>query len=771
MIPGRKVTLRRSASIAALLLGASLVGAANAQESSGEAPQPEASKRLTTVTVTAQKREESAQDIPVAVSVLDEDALENLDVKGFEDVARVSPSLSIETGDEPSNSTIRMRGIGTAAYSIAAEPSVAVVVDGVPLMVTAQAFSNLQDIQRIEVLKGPQGTLFGKNASAGVVSIVTQDPTDEFEAKLGLRATDDEEFKGNISLSGPISDTLSYRLNAYAIDREGYLNNLEDGSKLGGEESHGFRGKLLWRPTDALDVNLILDMARRDSSSGLPFIALPANDPGRELIVAGPDSLDVQLDSPNGFETENDMGVVKLDYSFDDFVLTSVSSYQRYSQSDILDSDNSAEPIAQNPFLNPTGAPPGTPNIESVSDRESTSFSQELRLTTTGSGPLQYMIGAWYSDVEHERSFDRCCFRFLLTDFDAVATNESMALFGQGSYEFARETFFDFGLRLNREEISVDFTNQLATPSVNYTGSDSEDAITGKVALRHFLDNGAMIYGAVSTGYKGKAYDVSSSFTAADAESPVDSESSISYEAGFKGTTDDGTFRYDVVAFLTDFEDYQAQGAVPQPAGDVEFSLNNVGELQTKGVEANFNWQATDSLRLDFSGALVDAKIEAFPFADCYFGQTEAEGCNVIIDTNNDGVPEAIVQDLAGADLNNSPDFKFNVGAFFEQEVPNMPFDWFLQGNYQWQDDVNFDLFGAPTNKQDAYGIANVSVGISEPDGRYRLSLFVNNLFDELYYSRIDDTTNRRDDGQLQIAVQRLRDSRRYAGVKMDFTF
>lgn len=726
------------------------------------------SRMLEEIVVTAQKREQNLQDVPVAVSVLSADDLVNLDVKSFEDVGRVTPSLSIETGEAPSGNTIRMRGIGTSAFSISAEPSVSVVVDGVPLMVVAQAFGNLEDIARIEVLKGPQGTLFGKNASAGVVSIVTEDPTEEFTTKVGLRATDDDEVRGNISLSGPISDTLGFRLNAYAIDRDGYITNTLNGNDLNGEESHGVRGKLTWQASDALDVNFILDSSSRDSSSVGTYIALPANDPGREMITAGPDNLDVQLDSPVGYETDNEMGVLKIDYDLGNVVLTSVSSYQKYTQDDVIDTDSSSDPIPQDPFLNPTGAPPGTPFIEQRSRRESTAFSQEVRLASNTDGAFEYMVGAWYQDVEHERDFDRCCFRFLLSDWEAEATNESTAVFGQLTWQFSENTFLDTGLRFNHEDVSVDFTNYLITPPLNAKGDDGESATTGKVALRHFLDDGAgaMVYASISTGYKGLTYDISSSFTAADTEKPVDSEDSISYEIGIKGLAADGAFRYSLIAFLTDFENYQAQGAVVNEVGGVDFKLNNVGELRSQGIEADLSWQATDALRLDFSGAWIDATIESFPFANCYFGQGPAEGCN--IDLDGDGVPD--VQDLSGEELNNSPDFKFNVAAYWEQNLGSS-FNWFATANYQWQDDVNYDLYGQPTNAQDAFGLANFSVGIIHPDGRYRASLFVNNAFDERYYLNIGDESDRRQDGQTQLTAIRPRESMRYAGIRFDYTF
>jgi iron complex outermembrane recepter protein len=302
------------------------------------------------IVVTAQKREENLQEVPVAINVIIAESIDNYDVKNFEDVARVSPSLSVDTGDAPSGNVIRMRGIGTAAFSISAESSVAVIVDEVPLMLTAQAFGNLDDIERVEVLKGPQGTLFGKNASAGVVNVVTQAPTDTLTGKISLRATSDKEYKGSLSLSGPIGEDLGIRVNGYYLDRDGYITNLFDRSKLGGDKAWGIRTKLAFEPSDEFDLALIADISRRESSSGSPFIALPRNDPFREQIVAGPDNLTVQNDTANAFETETDMLVGKFNIDFGGAIFSSISSYQRFKLSSVNDLDAST----QTHFLTPS---------------------------------------------------------------------------------------------------------------------------------------------------------------------------------------------------------------------------------------------------------------------------------------------------------------------------------------------------------------------------------------------------------------------------------
>ena len=736
------------------------------------------------IIVTAQKREQNLQEVPVSINVITAESIENYDVKSFEDVARVSPSLSVDTGDAPNGNVIRMRGIGTAAFSISAESSVAVIIDEVPLMLTAQAFGNLDDVERVEVLKGPQGTLFGKNASAGVVNVVTQAPTDTLTGKINLRATTDKEYKGAVSLSGPLGDNLGFRVNGYYLDREGYITNLFDGSKLGGDEAWGVRTKLAFAPSDAFDVALIADISRREASNASPFTALRLNDPFRELIVASPDNLTVQNDTENFFKTETDMFVGKFNYDFGGVILSSIGSYQRYQLNSVNDLDASVQTHTPNPFLNPMQAPTGTPWVIQESEQESKAFSQEIRLTSDSGGPFEYMVGAWYSDTRHKRAFNRTPLRFLISRWTADAGNESMAVFGQATYEFAPNTFIDGGVRLNHEKIDVEFVNLIpntANPPrfdgslpgaapVTFLGAHKDTAVTGKLALRHIFDNGTMVYGSASTGYKGQAYDIASGFNQRKADNPVRPETSRAFELGVKGMAADNALRYDVSIFLSDFTDFQAQGAVPLAAGGVEFSLNNVGKLRTKGVEVNLNWAVSETFSLDFSGAYTDAKIREFRFAQCYAGQTAAQGC-VLTDVDGNGTLDTSVQDLSGSHLANSPRFKFNVGAYWEDNLGGLPFNTFIQGNYQWQDDVNYDLFGAPTNRQDAYGLANFSAGIKDEDGQYEVSLFVNNAFDKLYYSRVDDTSSRRTDGLQQITVQRARESRRYGGIKVRFAF
>ncbi|MFC5458722.1 TonB-dependent receptor [Massilia niabensis] len=252
---------------AAALLAAGAFAApvlAQSQDQAGNNAAQQA-EGLQVVTVTAQKRPQAMQDVPVAVSTVDERAIENQQIVGFSDLTRVAPALTIN--ENPNNNNIALRGIGTFAFSIGIESAVSVIIDDVPVIQQLQAFSNLSDIARVEVLRGPQGTLFGKNSSAGVINIVTKESSEEQEGHAQVTVTSDGERRLETGISGPIGDKLGYRLNAYTGNREGEITNLDTGADLNGERSRGARLRLDFKPTTSLDGRLIADYNKRASKA------------------------------------------------------------------------------------------------------------------------------------------------------------------------------------------------------------------------------------------------------------------------------------------------------------------------------------------------------------------------------------------------------------------------------------------------------------------------------------------------------------------------
>jgi iron complex outermembrane receptor protein len=429
--------------------------------------------------------------------------------------------------------------------------------------------------------------------------------------------------------------------------------------------------------------------------------------------------------------------------------LVSVTSYQDWSYRFEQDVDGTEFNIA-GAFTG--GALSG--GIYQIAPFEADQITQELRLESPQGDSFDYIVGLWYSDAETSRVFDRQ--PLFVADWDASTGNTNVAVFGQINWHLSERLDLSLGGRFGREEIEVTFNDDAA--GTNYKGDDSETFTVGKAALQYFLRDDLSTFVSVSTGYKGQGYDVSSGFNLERAQNPVGSESAVSYEAGIKGAVMDGRAQFSVVAFLTDYDDFQAQsGEVTEDRGIV-VALNNVGELRTQGIEAEFAMQLSANWRMDASAAFVDATIESFSGANCYPGQTEAEGC------------VGGVQDLGGEELANSPDWKYNLGLTYETELAGLPFSLFGNGNYSYQDDVNFDLFANPRTVQEGYGIANFTFGIEDNEGRYRITAFVNNAFDERYASIISDNSGFYGGSPVMTHIL-PRNSQRYAGLRARWSF
>lgn len=732
------------------------------QISSASAQSP-SDLRLDEIIVVAQKREQSILDVPAAVSALSSETLENAGVNDFTGITQLAPSLTLNEGTNTNNSSLFLRGIGTVAFSIGVEPSVSVIVDDVPVVQQAQAFTNLSDIERVEVLRGPQGTLFGKNASAGVVNIVTKGPTEEVTGEIGVTYTDDEEMRLNAGISGPLGGgSAGYRISGYIADRDGHIQNLADNSYLDNDEGWGLRGKFEIDLADNLDAAVILDFSERESN-GLTqtYLTFPA---GTRLfgqvpaaafaagLTAGENNYAVRFDDTPLSKNEQFTGSFKLTYDLGEHSLVSITSYQNWEYEfgqDVDASDFGGLRIFQGgPF-------------------ESEQWTQEFRLISEASDGFEYLLGLWYSDATTDRDFSRNSpLAFLRANWNSESSTSNYAVFGQGSMSLSDRMELTVGARFGEEEIEVQFND--VTASSQFNGDDSDSFVTGKVALEYEVSDDLNSFFSVSTGYKGQGYDVSSGFTQARADNPIANENSVSYEVGLRGNIMDGRGRFSLVVFNTDYEDYQAQSAVIDPATNLlQLQLNNVGELRTQGIEADFAALLTESLQLDASVALIDATIESFPGGECYPGQTVAQGCVEI--PTGEGDRTIRVQDLAGKDLANSPDMKFNLGLTYETTFSET-LDLVANVNYQYQDDLNFSLNANPRTVSDGYGIVNASIGLKSNDGKYGATLFVNNLADETYTSNITDLSSLYGGSPVLFQIK-PRNSQRYVGVRLSAGF
>jgi iron complex outermembrane receptor protein len=722
---------------------------------------------LEDIVVTAQKREQNLQDVPVAVTAITADTLVNRNVTTVSDLPRLAPSLTVSTGAFPTNNSINLRGIGTVSFSTSIEPSVAVIVDDVALLQQAQAFSGLSDIARIEVLRGPQGTLFGKNASAGALNIVSQGPTSTLTGAVTGTATTDDEYRVDAVLSGPLADNVGFRINGFYGNRDGFIRNVYDGRRLNNDISYGVRGRLALEPLPGLSIDLIAGHSVSESrGTARTFRDVPAtgNVYGASLapslvgITPGEDNFDTAFDGPLFNKSRQTNGSARVTVDLGIANLISITSYQDWHFRFMEDFDYIVGPVL------------GLANgIVAQSGFHARQFAQELRVASKGAGPLSYVFGFYYADGKTDRTFDRGPSGPVVARWNSFSGTKSYATFGQITYDLAPTTHVDAGLRANHEDIEVRFLNTVAGASAALcgtlcSGTAGDSVVTGKIALRQDLAERVMAYASFSTGYKGQGYDISTGFTSARAAQPVRPETSNAYELGLKSRFLDNRLQLNLAAFWTDYKDFQAQSGVQLPDNTIQVQLENVGKVRTRGIEAEFQARPLEALRIDGGISYTEAMIREFPGAQCYTGQDASTGCLPV-----PGSVNGRLQDLSGKRLSNAPRWKFNVGGNYDILLPSMPFDGFVQSDVSYQSAVNFDLLGNPLLVQNAYALVNTSVGIDQKDrGGLRVALFVNNLFDKHYASALGTPSG----GNAGLVAQTFsRNARRYAGIRARFSF
>lgn len=769
---------------------------------------------LEEIVVTAQKREENLQNVPVAVTAISAEAIANQRLVELTDLVRAAPSLTITQGSTATNNSILLRGIGTFAFSTGVEPSVAVIIDDMPVVQQAQAFDNMADLQRIEVLSGPQGTLFGKNSSAGVINIVTRDPDSEFGGSVSLTGASDGDVRAEGVVSLPIADGAGLRVTGFYHDYKGNIRNLTTGGRLGSQENWGVRAK--FKAELGSRVTFTLTGAYQDSKQsgtastlrsilgtgtprvlGSPALLLL---PSLTGITTGVGNYRTRLDNPgvNSNTTKSISGRINYDMGFANLIsITSIQDWKFELQNDVDQTD-----------LNVLGALTGGAANGGIFQRgpfHSKNFTQEVRVVSSGSGPFKYVVGAFFANARNQRSFVRGPV-VLVANWAGRNTSKSEAVFAQLDYTLPSKTTISGGIRYNHEKLTVGFDNLVAGATANQCapnnpacrGAVSDGVVTWKGAISQEVAPQAMVYASVARGYKGGAYDLTTGFNPARINGalngtgagllgvgPVRPETSTSYELGLKSRFMDNKIQLNVVGFYANYKDFQASSVVlvgTPPAA--QFVLNNVGKLRTKGVEVELAAKPADWLRIDGGASYTDAIMNEFIGAQGYSGQTGAlwNGTASVLQAPCTAAAAATAvntrttcttQDRSGNRLPNSPKFKWNLGATAEFPLGGGDAKGNFSVNYRHQSSVNFDLLGNPLLVQKSYGIMNASLGAEF--GQFKITAFVNNLFDKHYASSLGDNFGLFGGSAANdthpISQFLPRDSERYFGLKGTINF
>ena len=744
---------------------------------------------LETVVVTAQKRAQNLQNVPVAVTVVSADTLSNANVSGFADVAKFSPSLTATAGDQPANSALIIRGVGTFAYSIAAEPSVLVVIDDVAVGYQAQAFTELVDIDRVEVLNGPQSTLFGKSASAGVINVITKAPTSTFTYFGDVKFTNDDEERATFSLSGPISDTVSFRLSGAGRYWGGNVHNVASGGKVDDDRQGSVRGKLQWKPNEDLTAQFTLhyNEDRADCCSS-PLTRL---DPGSKLFgvaaltpavtmpgfAAGPNNTTVDINQPPKAYQEDAGFTAHISYDYGDVTLLAITGVDQYHLHDLTDYDTSDVDVLQyfTPFTNTqtAGSNPGSSPLLHGGLLQGgrfsvNTFSQELRLTSNGQRNFNYLLGAYFSAEDLVRNFGR---GFVgntkaIANWRGETRYNDYALFGNTTWTFLPKTTLIAGLRLNREESSYsydDYYRVIHFPSFGNPDLNVDSVVLGKVGLQYQLTPDIMAFAFYAKGYKGVAYDLVTGLSAIEAASfPVKPEKSDDYEAGLRSEWLDHRLALNLTVYDTEYSDFQVQTIIPNILNS--FILTNIPKVRSRGLELESVAQISQSLHADLGYAYTDAHAVDYPVGQCYSGQVIPATCTA----------SPAYQNLDGATLPNAPKNKVTLALDYRHGIPGVGLDGELNASTFWQSTENFSINRDPGTVQPGYGITNVDLGLtSDRVPNLTVHFFCNNLFDRHYAANLANVKANYTfpvAGETAYGQLLPRDYDRYYGLRIAFT-
>ncbi len=768
--------LALTAAVLAALYGMPAVSASAADTADNAAAEPKPAAegtaaeptKLESLVVTANKRIEKLENVPMSISVMTDAQLQRNNVRELTDVINLVPSLTMSYSTTPDNFGINMRGIGTASIGIAVESDVAVIIDDIPYGAQYQAFTDLADVSRIEVLKGPQSTLFGKNAVAGAINITTKPTGGPAGGSASLYYTSDHEWRVRASVDAA-SDKFAFRLAASDTRFPGNVENISNGRQINGTGGKTLLGKFTWHALDNLDFEFSPHYNKENDSCCVAVFtsmtplqgALLNNFPQLAAttlfagVPIGPDNRKVRNDFPTSLQSTDKGAGLRGIYTFaNGATLTAISSFDKYFARDYRDQDYVDAPaLLYYPLAN--GQPAGVDEgYIQYGIHRVVAHTDELRLTSPDDSTVKYVAGLWYGKNSIHRDMIRGYPGVALTapvQYLASTYNQNYAVFGQASWEFQPSWTVLAGLRFNREVVGYNYlrglppaSTSLPAPGVDFQPTvhfshdgDADNAVTGRLSLQHQFNDDLMAYATYSTGYKGQAYDLTSGLSAlVAAQFPVKAETSKSYEIGLKDNFFDGRATLNVALFHSRFNDYQQSSGVVIP-GTATFvtTLFSVPYVQTRGLEADVSILPVEHLLVNAAIAYTDATIGPFPNGPCYPvpNKTTNAGFNDSCVVKNPAFGGANTQDLTGATMPNAPKIRFNIGGQYDIPLPDRPFDAFVTANTRYQSRMNVDLSQNPLMRVPAFSITNLGVGIRDKSGKIKLTAFVDNVFDKHY--------------------------------------
>jgi iron complex outermembrane receptor protein len=725
-------------------------------------PTNEKEQAFEQILVTATKSRKSAQDIGLSVTALNGEEIRRRGLNNIEDVIGDIPGASFTSPAGGGIPVVIVRGVGLQNFRINDSPTTAIYIDEIYQTSVAEAEATLFDLERVEVLKGPQGGLYGRNAVGGAIQVISAKPNHDYlEGYVSAKVQSYEHFESEAALSAPITDELAFRLSAKAIKAsDGYYYSVPANFSWGAEDKWAGRFQLSYHPSEDTRVNFKLRSGADKSELPLSRPVGLYNRLGLDLDSATgivntadgailnlrPDTSNINYicdsiinsgnpdnacETVNG-QTLNEIGISSIydsasvsrpvldnkwwgstlfiETQFDELVFTSISAFGDFQHGRIIDQDTIADINQEIDY--------GT-TIES--------WSQEFRLGYDDGNTFNWIVGASYSEDKLEEDSSLIAGGLLslqlggLTQVSQIyeQSTSAAAVFGHGEWKIVPNINLVLETRYTEEEKSFDGGTYL--PQVSGTLADVDDsasysALSGKIGLEYSPYQNRLYYASISKGFKSGGYFGGFATSNAQLE-PYDREDILSYEVGFKSDFKDYNFRVNGSAFFYDRSDVQANGL--DISGVVAISkLTNVGDVKTRGTEIDIQWYATENLFLSAGMAYVENEITR----SSVFG--------------SDSFWVNRLAPYEGARLPNQPEWSSNLTVRYENEL----FDdywWFVQMEYSRRSEQDLSIIFTEEERafktEDGYHLVNLRANLTSDLSGWAASIYVTNLFDKKY--------------------------------------
>ena len=641
-------------------------------------------------------------DVPISISTFNENLLQQIGANSLDDITVRTPNFySLQQGEAKSTPP-SIRGIGSRS-SAGSDPAVGFYIDEVYLGNQVGSMFDLFDIEQIEVLRGPQGTLFGRNSIGGVVNITSVKPSDDFIGRFSASAGNFDAIRIKGMISGPlIEDKLAGKISGVYNDRDGFIENRFDGGTLKAEHNWSLRGQLRFTPTDELEMTLTGDYREVDQNAG-GYESLTQNPafagaiPSLTFIIDDPFNYSVSWNQP-GLETLEAWGVsLNTKIYFENVYLTSITAYREHDYFSVFDTDQS-------------------PNdwITDGSPEEQWQVSQELRLTSLGDNKLDWVAGLYFF---HQESVDKAFATlgadlapllfgvpFVRGDVKGDQVAESIAIYLHGTYHVTDKLNLTIGSRVTYDEKELNYSQDDVAGIIGgnippFTDEDSWTAFTGDITLDYHWTQNTLTYAKVARGYKAGGFN--DGFAQANNPS-FDPEFLLSYEIGFKSQLFDNIVVFNFNIFHMQWDDIQIRD-LTNVGGVLGVVTGNFGEADSTGVESELFIRPTENLDIGVT-----------------YGQSDAEFT----------VGNTIGTVTSGTTF---PGPEFTLGLTLDYRHPiDTSGTVILHMDYQLQGD-NDIIPGDPVSFQEQFGLLNGRITFQPENAKWNISVWGKNLTDEVF--------------------------------------